>query len=631
MQIVKAAFAIRLAQSTVLLLSMTCALTSAQDVHVLAQPVEIPQTVGPVGGQDVHVNLDIRYADNEIFNPATSTSDRVRLRSYNGKLVGPTIRVHPGDTLYVTLRNDLPKDDPSCPAQNENPDVPNCFNSTNLHTHGLHVSPAGNSDNVLLSLSPGTKFDYIFNIPKNHPSGTFWYHSHRHGSTAIQVSSGMAGALIIEGDRSIKDKATNQIADVDTILRYPNGKPFDERILLLEQIAYACGATANGDVIWDCTGKTGTIEQYGRQFGPGTWPGSGRYTLINGQVQPTWNATTGHLERWRIIHGGVRDTVLLKIVRGKPQVRTLDYLARVAKPTSLADQANWVSQNCLLDQPVPLWEFAADGLTRAKISEKNVDVFQPGYRSDVIALFTQPGLYCVLDEQAQASQTINQQAKDRRLLGLVQATGSPVVGAPRDYLRAQLLAANQDLPDSVKNELDNLDLASYAPFKDIPAGEVTGQQSVTFFIDTNSSPLKFEINGQPYDPGRIDRVLHLGSTDEWTLTSDFVNHPFHIHVNPFQVEQILDPNGQPIVNASGQCVDKDSQGNLDTQYCDQIGVFRDTLLIKQKYKVVLRSRYETFTGEFVLHCHILDHEDQGMMQNVSIMVPGVELMGKIHR
>jgi FtsP/CotA-like multicopper oxidase with cupredoxin domain len=600
----------------------------SQDIHTLAEPVEMARTAGPVRGQDVNVSLEVKYAENAIFNPSSAKLDRVNLRSYNGALVGPTIRVRPGDTLYLKLSNNLPTDDPSCAGHGETPNLPNCFNSTNLHTHGLHVSPAGNSDNVLLSLPPGTSFDYIFNIPKNHPSGTFWYHSHRHGSTALQVSSGMAGALVVEGDRPAKDKAINGIADIDTILKYPDGKSFDEHVLLFEQIAYACGTTADGKVNWDCAGKTGVIEQYGDQFGPGTWPGSGRYTLINGEVQPTWAATTGRIQRWRIVHGGVRDTVLMKIVKAKPQ--PLGLLSFSAKAMSFAEQSNWVAQNCLLDKPVSVWEFAVDGLTRTKFSEKTINVFQPGYRSDVLALFREPGVYCVLDEQAQASQTINQQAKDRRLLGLIQASGPSVQGTTRDYLRSQLLAANGDLPASVKAEIENLELTTYAPYKDISAGAVTGQQSLAFFIDTTSDPLKFEINGQSYDPARLDKTLTLGSVDEWTITSQFVNHPFHIHVNPFQIEQILNPQGQSIIDANGQCIDKDSQGKPDTQYCDQIGVFRDTILTKMNYKIIARSRYETYTGEFVLHCHILDHEDQGMMQNVVIAAPGVELMGR-HR
>ena len=82
------------------------------------------------------------------------------------------------------------------------------LDTTNLHTHGLHVSPgmAGdssfNSDNVLLKLEPGQSARYRFDIDevRTHQPGTFWYHPHVHGSTAVQVVNGMAGALIIEGE-----------------------------------------------------------------------------------------------------------------------------------------------------------------------------------------------------------------------------------------------------------------------------------------------------------------------------------------------------------------------------------------------------------------------------------------------
>ena len=63
------------------------------------------------------------------------------------------------------------------------------------------MNPAGNGDNVLLSINPGVSFQYEYNNAPDHPAGTFWYHPHRHGSTALQVSSGMAGALIVRGDR----------------------------------------------------------------------------------------------------------------------------------------------------------------------------------------------------------------------------------------------------------------------------------------------------------------------------------------------------------------------------------------------------------------------------------------------
>lgn len=134
---------------------------------------------------------------------------------------------------------------------------------------------------------------------------------------------------------------------------------------------------------------------------------------------------------------------------------------------------------------------------------------------------------------------------------------------------------------------------------------------------------------QRYDPKRIDRKLMLGTAEAWTLTSRLAGHPFHIHVNPFQVVKILDPNGKD-VSAPG-AID-DACGTVDPEYAGLKGVWKDTLWVKSLisppkivypngiYTVVIRTRYERYIGDFVLNCHILDHEDQGMMQNVSVML-----------
>jgi L-ascorbate oxidase len=104
----------------------------------------------------------------------------------------------------------------------------------------------------------------------------------------------------------------------------------------------------------------------------------------------------------------------------------------------------------------------------------------------------------------------------------------------------------------------------------------------------------------------------LGGVDQWLLTSNFVGHPFHIHVNPFQVIRIMDPSGND-VSVTGEA--------NDPQYANLKGAWKDTLFVKQNYIIVMRTRYERYIGDFVLHCHILDHEDQGMMQNIRISVP----------
>ena len=99
--------------------------------------------------------------------------------TYNGIFPGPTLRVNPGDTLAIKLINKLSE-------------------PTNLHTHGLHTSPNGNGDNPFLMINPGESFSYVIKIPQTQMSGTFWYHPHHHELSAAQVSSGLAGAIIVE-------------------------------------------------------------------------------------------------------------------------------------------------------------------------------------------------------------------------------------------------------------------------------------------------------------------------------------------------------------------------------------------------------------------------------------------------
>ena len=132
-----------------------------------------------------------------------------------------------------------------------------------------------------------------------------------------------------------------------------------------------------------------------------------------------------------------------------------------------------------------------------------------------------------------------------------------------------------------------------------------------FNIDVSGPAPVFEVNGQPYDPD-TSRDLVLGQAEEWTLTSAFVNHPFHIHVNPFQIVSIKDPNGKE-VSVTGE--------PDDPQYAGTQGLWKDTLFVKQGYTILTRTRYQRYIGEYVLHCHILDHEDQGMMQNVRVLLP----------
>ncbi len=664
-----------------LLAEINTNIVSGQTQQILKNPTELQSQKNVIRGGDLNFTLNLNYATNKIFNPSNRQYDTVHLRNYNGELVGPTMRVLPGQLLRINLQNNLPADDPTCKS-NQDMDIPHCFNNTNLHTHGWHVSPTGQSDNVLLDMPPQTSLDYEYYLPKDHPAGTFWYHSHRHGSTALQVSSGMVGTLIVEGTRQLKDKAVNGIADIDTILKDANGRKIEDKIFMFEQIQYACTdkdpnsnnfgniitkPTPNGSTDsqpWICpAGQAGEIEQYGAQFGPPTWKQSGRFTMINGLLQPIIETQAGKIERWRLIHGGVRDTINFRVTRSPLKVTTREEMNKTLeniRSQPPEQQKDILKEICAVGNGYDYnqSEFAVDGLTRKEISNKVMNILQPGYRSDILMAFNQPGVYCVLDDATSPEASINSQTitenpktemlaegvsadvNDTRLLSMVfVSSGTPFKDRPQNYIVQQLADANQDLPAKVRNDLVNFQIPEFIPHPDVQPSEVTGKQELSFAIraasdtiNTTNATTLFQIANKAnpkqsdfysYDASRIDRTLRLGGVDEWTLTSGSISHPFHIHVNPFQIIKILKPDGTSVVDSRGICND-----GGDSQYCDQIGVWRDTLFIKNPkldftglskgYTIIMRTRYERYIGDFVLHCHILDHEDQGMMQNIRI-------------
>ena len=106
-----------------------------------------------------------------------------------------------------------------------------------------------------------------------------------------------------------------------------------------------------------------------------------------------------------------------------------------------------------------------------------------------------------------------------------------------------------------------------------------------------------QINGKVFDHNRVDYVVKLGDVEEWTLKNlDTEDHTFHIHVNDFQVMSV---NGQPY-NAHG---------------------LQDTVVLPIGGEVVVRIPFTDFVGKFVFHCHILPHEDTGMMGVVEVVDP----------
>ncbi len=183
-----------------------------------------------------------------------------RTRCYNGQVPGPTLRIRSGDNLRIRLINNLTKNpDSSCGHEHLN--RPHCFNTTNIHTHGLHVSPQAPSDDPFLKIEPQADYEYCFQVPEFHPAGTFWYHAHVHGSTGLQVMNGLAGALIIEEPEG--QQVAREAKDVVWMIQEIMGREAEK--------LYSCGHPHS-------------------------------LSTVNGKVKPGLRMRPGEVQRWRFIN-----------------------------------------------------------------------------------------------------------------------------------------------------------------------------------------------------------------------------------------------------------------------------------------------------------------------------------------
>jgi len=166
---------------------------------------------------------------------------RVIAQVYNGSYLPPTLRVQPGDVVRLRLVNALDE-------------------TTNLHVHGLAVSPRDTSDNAFLHIAPGRAQGYEIRIPASHPPGLYWYHPHPHGRSDEQVRNGMSGALIVEG----------------LLDPFPALRDVHEHVLLLKDAQIGGGKVVPRGI------------------------GDDAIRTVNGMVNPTITLRPGETQLWRI-------------------------------------------------------------------------------------------------------------------------------------------------------------------------------------------------------------------------------------------------------------------------------------------------------------------------------------------
>jgi FtsP/CotA-like multicopper oxidase with cupredoxin domain len=410
------------------------------------------------------------------FGPAMMGGRAVTTYNFNGQVPGPTLRLRPGETLGISLTNQLDE-------------------TTNMHTHGLHVSPAGNSDNVFVHLMPGETFAYEYAIPADSTSGLYtpglyWYHPHMHGNSTDQVEGGMAGTLIVEG-------ALDEL---------PGIRDLPERVLVLQATQF----DADGMVI-----TSPEIDEIA--------------IFVNGQPQPTIDITPGETQRWRILNA-----------------------------------SSFMFVNLALDGH-QLHQIASDANPLREVWSRDQILLAAGERVEVLIQGGPEGDYA-LHSLAWGSDLEFQAQPDFPIATLVSSGPSQ---------------SPEPLPTTL------------IPFEDLREATIDRRRELTFSEEL--SPFRVLIDGREFDEDRVDQRVKLGATEEWRLRNTSEDwHPFHIHVNDFQVTEI---NGEPVAAHS----------------------WEDTTPIPAFGEIVIRTRFLDYTGKFVYHCHILDHEDRGMMGIVEVV------------
>lgn len=193
------------------------------------------------------------------------------LLTYNGLYSGPTLRVSPGDRLRLNVRNRM-------------------VEPTNMHFHGLHVSPKGRQDNVFVVIDPMDDFEYDVEIPADQAGGLYWYHPHLHGLVGKQIYGGLAGLIVVEGGAAAR----------------PEIAPLRHRLLNLRYLSFTDFATAPQLVNYDSAESSNAVH------------------LVNGQHQPTLAMAPGETQFWQVCNSSTDAYYNLELPGGRLQIVEVD-------------------------------------------------------------------------------------------------------------------------------------------------------------------------------------------------------------------------------------------------------------------------------------------------------------------
>jgi FtsP/CotA-like multicopper oxidase with cupredoxin domain len=237
--------------------------------------------------------------------------------TFEGTIPGPTLMVKPGDKMSLMIVNELPPN----PANQRDNAFLHDPNTLNLHTHGLTVSPLGIGDNIFREMKPGTTNLVQIDLPKDHPSGTYWYHVHKHGSATFQFLGGMAGFLIVKGGEGTLDAVPEVAAAKDIPMAFQVIRSLnDGSVAFVHEQAEQFG-TFGAPTVSGTYGLDGgpTLEPDGK-----TGPLSRFSYTINGVANPTLHMRPGEVQRWRLLNASESENLQLVLQGHEINVVAMD-------------------------------------------------------------------------------------------------------------------------------------------------------------------------------------------------------------------------------------------------------------------------------------------------------------------
>ncbi len=441
-------------------------------------------------------------------DPATGKSEF----RYQGNNTPPVIRVQPGSTLNVEYKNELA-------AQSREDCLGHpCMQMTNLHFHGLHVSPNTPQDDVLdMMASPGETLHYSVQVPPQQPPGLYWYHTHSHGESYVQDLDGMSGAIVVEG-----------------IERYaPEVRGMRERILVLRNFVLPAGASERKTVMESVAMQT-------TQCGTASEKPETAFT-VNGSLRPKIDIAPGERQFWRIVNASPDLYADLELDSESLEVVALDGMPFAYHDPSIRT----LSMSHVLLPPAGRVEAIVTGLSADSHAALRSRCFDTGPDGD-----SNPAMVLADIVSAQPPNV-----QKRPELG-----GSPVY-------------------------------VTFSPttLKRVEASEP--QFVVTFTEDKQG----FYINGQKFEMNSGPMLtVDVGSLNHWRVMNPTREvHPFHIHQVHFLVYAV---GGNPVKDPVWvDTVNVPNGGNVD--------------LVMDFTNPIIR-------GMSLFHCHLLKHEDKGMMAKI---------------